>query len=84
MNTQEHQAAAARYIEGQTAAPGPDVEVSGHGSIFLVEPKTDAGREWIREHVSGEALWFGRALAVEHRYVANLVDGMINDGLIVE
>jgi hypothetical protein len=60
-----------------------DVTVENHGTIFLFRPWTDAAREWIEEHVDGEALWFGGALAVEHRYAYDLAHGMLNDGLTV-
>jgi hypothetical protein len=60
-----------------------DVEVENHGSVVLVRPLSDAARAWLAEHVSPDAQRFGGAVAVEPRYVANLVDGMIGDGLVV-
>lgn len=61
-----------------------DVIVENHGSIFVVQPLTAAGREWIEEHVQSEPYqWLGGGLCVEHRYVAGLVDGMIDAGLEV-
>jgi len=60
-----------------------DAEVSGGGTIFLVRPLTDAAREWIEENVSNESQWFGQSLAVEHRYVGDLITGMQADGLTV-
>lgn len=52
-------------------------------TIYLVTPLTEAGREWISENVSDDATWFGGALAVEHRYITDLVAGMQGDGLEV-
>ncbi len=62
-----------------------DVEVCNEGSIFIFTPLTKAGREWISLHVEAtEAQWFAGGLVVEHRYAANLADGMVGDGLVVE
>ena len=51
--------------------------VENHGSICLVRPATDAAREWLAEHTDGQ--WFGDALAVEPRYVVDLLDGLSRD-----
>lgn len=56
-----------------------DLRVENHSSIYLVRPETAAGREWLEEHTDGT--WFGDALVVEHRYVADLVSGAAEDGL---
>lgn len=64
--------------------PTPDVQIENHGTIFLVRPLTEAAFEWVADHVSGESQWFGNALAVEHRYVAALTQGMMDDGLEVQ
>ena len=61
-----------------------DALVQNHGTLFLVFPETDGAREWIDEHVTGEVTWFGNALVVEHRYIRDLVAGMIEDGLKVQ
>lgn len=65
----------------------PDVRVEKHGSVVLVRPLTKAAREWITYNVSDEpgdgAQWFAGSLAVEPRYVENLVAGMMGDGLVV-
>lgn len=61
--------------------PQADVEVSDHGTIVLFRPLTEACRAWIAENVAEEAMWFGGALAVEHRYARGLVEGMIENGL---
>ena len=58
-----------------------DALVSGHGSIYLVRPMSDAANAWIDENVQGDAQWFGHSLAVEHRYILDLIDGMQASGL---
>lgn len=58
-----------------------DVQVSREGTIYMVRPLTEAGREYLEERTDG--MWFGGALAVEHRYVRALVEGLIEDGFTV-
>jgi hypothetical protein len=61
-----------------------DVVVSAHGSLFLMEPRTGVGREWILDNVADDATWFGGSLVVEHGYAESLVRGMQGDGLEVK
>lgn len=61
----------------------PDFLVTGGGTIYLVLPLTDAAREWIDASVAEDAPRFGRATAVEHRYIDDLVSGILADGLTV-
>lgn len=61
-----------------------DVEVSGSGTMYLVTPLTDAAKQWVEENVPLESWqWLGRSFGVEHRYIGNLVEGMLGDGLNV-
>lgn len=62
----------------------PDFKLSGGGSMFLLRPLTDAAKAWLEENIAGETSWLGDSLGVESRYIANLVDGIQNDGLTVE
>lgn len=59
----------------------PDVTIRYEGSIFLFNPLTDEGKNWIAEHVEEDAPRFGPALAVESNYAASLMLGMEEDGL---
>jgi hypothetical protein len=60
-----------------------DVLVRNEGTVFLFCPLTSLGKEWIDEHVQSEALWFGHALVVEHRYAWGLAQGMKDAGLVL-
>ena len=62
-----------------------DINVQNEGNIFLLHPQSEAGQQWIDENIgTGEGTtYFGNALVVEHRYVANVVEGMQADGLLV-
>ena len=62
-----------------------DVMVTGGGTTYLFDPVTDKAKRWINRNVAGEA-WqhYGGALAVEHRYIGDLMDAARRDGLVVE
>lgn len=61
-----------------------DFHVEDNGSIILLRPMTDAAKTWIDEHITGdEVQYFGNAVVVEHRYIADIIDGIKNDGLTV-
>ena len=61
-----------------------DFAIQNHGSIYLLEPKTPEADEWVEEHLPDNAMWMGHSVAVEHRYIGNIIDGIQGDGLIVE
>ena len=49
--------------------------------MFLIEPKSEAAREWIEENVITEGWqWLGRNLAVDHHYIETLVEGLESAG----
>lgn len=52
-------------------------------SVYLLEPQTEAGRNWLNENLSEDARWLGGAVAVEHRYVGAIVEGLQAEGLVV-
>ena len=54
------------------------------GTLILIRPLTDRVEEWLREHVSEDAQYFGNALVVEPRYLASLVEGMFEEGFAVQ
>jgi hypothetical protein len=50
----------------------------------MVTPITTLAREWVEQNLALEGWqWMGASFAVEHRFVANLVNGMRADGLRV-
>ena len=60
-----------------------DFYVENHGSVFLLRPVTPAADSWVNEHIPEDAQYFGNAVVVEHRYIADIVQGIQNDGLAV-
>ncbi len=63
--------------------PQTDVAISGSGTIYLFHLLTETACDWMDWHVSEDRQMLGAALAVEHRYVADIVQGMRADGLSV-
>jgi hypothetical protein len=61
----------------------PDFTVQNEGTIYLLHPLTPAAQSWIDEHLSSDCLTFGDAVAVEHRFIADIVEGIRRDGLEV-
>ena len=63
-----------------------DISVQNQGSIVLLEPTSEAGREWLQENIgpgNGYQPYWPTAI-VEPRYVEPIMEGMIEDGLEVE
>jgi hypothetical protein len=61
-----------------------DIRVENHGSIVLLHAVTPAAHTWLVEHTPDDAPWFGDALAVEPRYVGDILNGAREDGLEIE
>lgn len=64
----------------------PDFNVTGEGSwttVYLLTPNTPAAREWVADNLPFERTTLGASIAVEHRYIAPIVEGIMNDGLTV-
>jgi hypothetical protein len=60
-----------------------DFEISGGGTVYLLHPLTHEAHDWVAEHLPADALHLRDAVAVERRYVRNVVGGVIADGLWV-
>jgi len=63
--------------------PSTDISVANHGSILIFTPTSDAGREWVSQHLPDDAMRWAGGIVVEPRYAQDIVDGAINDGLDV-
>jgi hypothetical protein len=64
----------------------PDFVVENHGSIFPLKPQSVPTISWIAEHIDQDKGYQPHfpAVIVEHRYVADIVAGIQNDGLDVQ
>lgn len=68
-----------------TTETKPDVLVNDQGSIVVFQPMTACASDWIDCMVHSEPHnWLDDGLYVEHRFADVIIDGMLNDGLIVE
>lgn len=67
----------------ESCSSPPDIRVQNQGTLYLLFPASDAGEQWLSEHTDGDATWWGRALVVEPRYLADIVAGAQADGLVV-
>jgi hypothetical protein len=68
-----------------TKALQADVLVEGGGSVYIFRPLSDVAREWIDTHIGEDNGYqpYYPSVVVEHRYIADLVQGAIADGLVV-
>lgn len=51
-------------------------------SVYLITPLTPECNDWLKENVSEDAPYLGRSLAVDHRYVEDLVAGLRENGFM--
>lgn len=64
----------------------PDLLVYADGpvcTVYLLHAASRAGAGWIAEHIPHDAQWLGTGVAVEHRYIGDIVAGALADGLRV-
>lgn len=62
--------------------PDGDYEVTGHGSIQIVTPLSNAGRQWLYKHLPADCpRWGADGFAIEARYLDGVLGGMERDGL---
>ena len=57
-------------------------DIEDHGTIVLVRPQTEDVRQWLVENTDGT--WFGGALAVEPRYVGDIVAALVEEGYALQ
>jgi hypothetical protein len=58
------------------------VRTTARSSCF--HPLSQSARSWIEENLPSDAQWFGSAVAIEHRYIWPILEGIQNDGLAVK
>jgi hypothetical protein len=50
-----------------------DFPLRDEGTIWLFTPLTPSALQFLSEHIQGDAQYFGNSLAVEYRYVSDLI-----------
>lgn len=59
----------------------PDFRIEYHGTITLLQPCTEACWTWLEDNVAyDDWQWFGNKLAIEPRYLDNLLQGLHDAG----
>lgn len=61
-----------------------DYTVEDKGTLLLLRSTNGKAYEWLVAHTDPAAHWFGRALVVEHGYIADFVAQLRVDGFIVD
>jgi hypothetical protein len=60
-----------------------DLEVSGHGTVYLLRPITGAAHAWIDERLPADAIRCGSAFAIDQRYIGVIIQSAVQNGLVV-
>jgi len=69
---------------GNSPTSSPDFICSGNGSLYLLRPLNQIiARLWIETHIHPEHQTFAGSVVVEHRYVWDVLRGILEDGLAV-
>ena len=63
----------------------PDFRCENHWFyLLLLYPLSQSAKTWIEENLPSDAFQrFGNAIAIEHRYIWPILEGIQNDGLEV-
>jgi hypothetical protein len=61
-----------------------DFQFENHGSIILCTPQNEGAKEHLIENLGDEAQWLGDSVAVEPRYILDLVEGLRSNGYVCE
>ena len=64
-----------------TEKPVFDFVVHDEGTIWLFTPLTPAASQFLSDHIHEDAQYFGPSLAVDHRYLYDLLVGLREHGL---
>ena len=60
-----------------------DFLVQNEGTCVVVTPVTPAAKTWVAEHIPDDAPTWCGGVVIEHRYAFDVLDGIVNDGLVV-
>jgi hypothetical protein len=52
-------------------------------TVYLLRPLTPAAFNWIEEHIPEDAQRLVNAIAVEHRYIGPIAEGILAYGLVL-
>lgn len=60
-----------------------DFTVQDEGSIVVVTPVTPAAKTWVAAHIPDDAQRWCGGVVIEQRYAFDVLEGIVNDGLVV-
>lgn len=60
-----------------------DFTLTDGGSVCLLTPTTSDARRWLDENIGEDALYLGQGIAIERKYVQQILDGIQADGFEV-
>lgn len=60
-----------------------DFEVYGGGTVYMLAPLNATAKEFLYERLGDEAQFLGEAVAVEHRYIGDIVEDLRANGFLV-
>jgi len=60
-----------------------DFSIDNQGNVFILYPWSEEADLWVADHLPSDAASWGGGFVVEHRYIADIAAGIINDGLTV-
>jgi hypothetical protein len=66
-----------------TKSISADFTLTDGGSVCLLTPTTSEARRWLDENIGEDAIYLGRGLAIERRYVHQIIEGIVADGFRV-
>ena len=55
--------------------------IQNEGTVLLLRPLTESAREWVAESISPEHQEFAGAVVVEHRYISDIMQGIVAEGM---
>ena len=61
-----------------------DFRFTDHGSICLLTPLSAQALDWVENNLPKERQTWGGGIVIEPRYVDDIVEGFMEDGLTVE
>ena len=60
-----------------------DFEIVGGKIVYLLRPLKPQAHDCVAKHLPTDALHLGAAVAVEWRYLEDVIGGVVADGLLV-
>jgi hypothetical protein len=66
-----------------TSTASADFEVYGGGTVYMLSPLNEPAKEFLYERLGDEAQFLGNAVAVEHRFISDIVEDLRGNGFVV-